>query len=92
MEHKFKIGDRVAIYYSNLEKEPKRHKGLIKEIENDVLTLSMDEDNFYNKGHMEFAHYKQCRRLIKKKRREVFIKTNELPPPEGSVRIEAMVS
>jgi hypothetical protein len=64
MKKEFKVGDRVAVYWYD-----GRFTG-------SILLLSKEGSTGYryfvrfNTGVDKWAHHKQCRRLVKKKRRE----------------------
>lgn len=59
---KFKVGDRVAVYH-----RANREVGTVKDILNTgTLTVLIDDKWFYR-------HEKQCRKLVKKKRREFWL-------------------
>lgn len=59
---KFKVGDRVRVYQCEV-----KDTGTISDISEDGLIKVVSKEVTY------IVHYKQCRRLIKKKRREIWI-------------------
>lgn len=60
---KFKVGERVAVYDGF-----GRDIGIVEEIRDGILSIgSEDSDRFV-------AHPKQCRRLVKKPKRRVFLR------------------
>lgn len=61
---KFKVGDRVAVY------GPERDVGTISEVNGrGFVRMDPDDNNF----DTNWFHPKQCRRLVKKERRRVWV-------------------
>lgn len=77
---KFKVGDRVAVYYPRC---PIRNHAEITEVYPDgSLLVKYDYDLTYRFA----AHPKQCRRLVKKERRKIWIAQSELTPAYTSIK------
>jgi hypothetical protein len=68
---KFKVGDRVAYYLSS-----HRRTGKVLSVHANA-SLQVDEDNASPRWEYN-VHPKQCRKLVKKPRRKVFILEQEL--------------
>lgn len=71
---KFKVGDRVAVYgavWCHQDAEHKIYRGLKMEISKIIdenrITLYFGDEKYC-------AHPKQCRRLVKKEKRRVWVK------------------
>lgn len=70
----FKVGDRVAFY-----NEGYRFKGKISGADLNKVCVDTDGGKYY------CVSPKQCRRLVKKERRRIWIPINSVPP-NGSSR------
>lgn len=62
MKKPFKVGDRVRVYI-----------GLDEPLEGKILEIGQTTGHLRLEEHFGFYHPKQCRRLIKKKRRRVWL-------------------
>lgn len=69
MKKEFKVNDRVVIY-ATLAGIPARSKGTVLEVYPNKLYVKMDR---VLTTPFIYAHPKQCRRLVKKQRREWWI-------------------
>lgn len=69
---KFSVGDRVACYWN--DGTPVRSIGVVANVSISTITVSMDSDaDYYDQGQKCDWHPKQCRKLVKKKRREIWV-------------------
>lgn len=66
MKEPFKIGDRVAVYQSFFGRS-ERNIGLVIDTGNQAIKVQHDS------GLMWILHPKQCRRLVKKERRRIWV-------------------
>lgn len=77
MKRPFQVGERIRIYYDY----SKQCTGEILNIWADGCLCIRDDI-----GHVErMAHPKQCRRLVKKKRRSLWVATGNLIRPGNQV-------
>lgn len=92
--NKFKVGDRVRIYgpgwnhpsykIPRLDNLEKSWVGIVTEIRSDLVEVKSIYDGF-----CYAIHYKQCRRLIPKKRRSVWVDFNHrFPYHSGSFKYD----
>ena len=65
MKTEFKLADRVRVYHGEFEP----YTGRISSIEGTSFKVQLDSD-----GTMRFFHRQQLRKLVKKPRREFFIR------------------
>ena len=79
----FQIGDRIAGYWTEDAYTAHREAGTVTEArDNGVLKVRCDD------GTGNMFHHKQCRRLVKKKRREVWIAESDLNSADGDKWIQ----
>lgn len=77
MSKELKVGDRVAVYESRT-----RETGRVKEIrESGAVVVQLDREAVVG-GETLWVHPKQCRRLVKKRRMEFWIRVAETWKPE----------
>lgn len=73
-ESKFKVGDRVRVYQGQGAPETQ----LIGEVAGIANENSLCVAHGTQKAYVSYYHPKQCRRLVKKKRREWWILEHDL--------------
>lgn len=66
MKKPFQVGDRIAVYFGF-----ERYTGTITEIRQDGFLKYVEDGR--GDGALIFAHPKACRRLVKRKRRELWV-------------------
>lgn len=77
----FRIGDRVAVYVGGCEGVPAAKRlGTITSVD---ITSPQVKVQYDDSGATWWAHGKQCRRLIKKERRRVWIMPHTLKVEAG---------
>lgn len=80
---KFKVGDRVAVYDNG-----HRQVGVVGQIGDTTGSKNIRVDAVKSQLHspwkFSWFHPKQCRRLIKRERRRVFIQEKDVPNNEQS--------
>lgn len=92
MNNKFKIDDRVARY------SEERTTGRIIEVCEDSVLVALDKKyQDATSQWTEWVHHKQCRRLVKKERRRIWVKKEPIKneilivlqnPPTGGLNGE----